>query len=170
MRERLLDAAEDCYRRFGIGKTVVEDVGKAASLSRATVYRYFENRDELLLGVVAREAYRLAAEAQQYLRRFDNVGSWIVEGLLFCLREIPGRPTLAILFGVENVGAASRLVLRSAELSEIGVRRVSVGSALSRAAFGAFLRAAREMASGGTFSFAEEAVSYRELSDLFPDR
>ncbi len=57
-----------------------------------------------------------------------------------------------------------------AELSEIGVRRISVGSALSRAAFGAFLRAARGMADSGTFGFAEDAVGYRELSELFPDR
>jgi len=57
-----------------------------------------------------------------------------------------------------------------ADLSAIGVRRISVGSALSRAAFGAFLRAAREMADSGTFSFAEDAVSYPELSKMFPDR
>lgn len=54
-----------------------------------------------------------------------------------------------------------------AALSEIGVKRVSVGSALSRAALGAFLRAAREMRERGTFAFAEEAVSYREISGLF---
>lgn len=53
------------------------------------------------------------------------------------------------------------------ELSEIGVKRVSVGSALSRAALGAFLRAAREMRESGTFTFAAEAVSYREISALF---
>lgn len=54
-----------------------------------------------------------------------------------------------------------------AELSELGVKRVSVGSALSRAALGAFLRAAREMRERGTFAFAAEAVSYREISALF---
>ncbi len=53
------------------------------------------------------------------------------------------------------------------ELSEIGVKRVSVGSALCRAAFGAFLRAAREMQEHGTFTFAKEAVSYREISAMF---
>ena len=57
--------------------------------------------------------------------------------------------------------------LSLAELAEMGVKRVSVGSALSRAALGAFLRAAREMRERGTFSFAEEAVSYREISALF---
>jgi 2-methylisocitrate lyase-like PEP mutase family enzyme len=57
--------------------------------------------------------------------------------------------------------------LSLAALSEIGVKRVSVGSALSRAALGAFLRAAREMRERGTFAFADEAVSYREISALF---
>ena len=52
------------------------------------------------------------------------------------------------------------------ELSAIGVRRVSIGSALCRAAFGAFLRGAREMLERGTFTFAEEAVSFREISEL----
>ena len=51
------------------------------------------------------------------------------------------------------------------DLSALGVKRVSVGSSLSRAALGAFLRAAaREMREHGTFGFAAEAVSFRELS------
>jgi 2-methylisocitrate lyase-like PEP mutase family enzyme len=45
------------------------------------------------------------------------------------------------------------------ELSALGVRRLSTGSALARAALGAFLRAAHEMADRGTFSFVPEAVS-----------
>jgi len=58
--------------------------------------------------------------------------------------------------------------LSLAELSAIGVRRVSVGSALARAALGAFLRAAREMREHGTFTFAEDAVSYRDIGAIFP--
>jgi 2-methylisocitrate lyase-like PEP mutase family enzyme len=54
-----------------------------------------------------------------------------------------------------------------AELSGIGVKRISVGSALSRAALGAFLRAAREMREWGTFTFAADAVSYRDISEMF---
>jgi len=57
--------------------------------------------------------------------------------------------------------------LSLAELSELGVKRVSVGSALSRAALGAFLRAAREMLEHGTFTFADDAVSYGDISALF---
>ena len=57
--------------------------------------------------------------------------------------------------------------LSVSELSKIGVKRISVGSALSRAALGAFLRAAREMLEYGTFTFANEAVSFREISAMF---
>jgi 2-methylisocitrate lyase-like PEP mutase family enzyme len=57
--------------------------------------------------------------------------------------------------------------LSLAELSSMGVRRVSVGSALSRAALGAFLRAAREMKDYGTFTFGNDAISYREISAMF---
>jgi len=56
--------------------------------------------------------------------------------------------------------------LSLAELSAIGVRRVSVGSALCRAALGAFLRAAREMREQGTFDFAKLAASPREISGI----
>ena len=118
--ERWLDAAESCYTRFGPAKTTVEDVAQAAGVSRATLYRHFKSRDELLLAVVVREAARLAAEAEVLLQRFDDVGSWIVEGMLLCLREIPRRPLLAMLFAPEEVGSASRLVLTSERLLEIG--------------------------------------------------
>lgn len=66
-----------------------------------------------------------------------------------------------LLMGLQGVQ------LSLAELSEIGVKRISVGSALSRAALGAFLRAAREMKTHGTFTFVDEAVSYREISAMF---
>lgn len=54
-----------------------------------------------------------------------------------------------------------------AELAEIGVKRISVGSSLARTALGAFLRAAREMREHGTFTFAADAVSMRDISAMF---
>lgn len=57
--------------------------------------------------------------------------------------------------------------LSLAELSAIGVKRISVGSALSRAALGAFLRAAQEMREHGTFKFSGEAAKYRDINAIF---
>jgi 2-methylisocitrate lyase-like PEP mutase family enzyme len=58
--------------------------------------------------------------------------------------------------------------LSLADLSAIGVKRVSVGSGLARAAFGSFLRAAREMREHGTFVFAEDAApGTRDIAAMF---
>jgi 2-methylisocitrate lyase-like PEP mutase family enzyme len=57
--------------------------------------------------------------------------------------------------------------LSLAELSALGVKRVSVGSSLCRAAFGAFLHAAREMREQGTFTYANAAATSRELTAIF---
>ncbi len=56
--------------------------------------------------------------------------------------------------------------LSLAELSAMGVKRVSVGSSLNRTALGAFLRGAREMRDHGTFTFAKDAASAREISAM----
>lgn len=66
-----------------------------------------------------------------------------------------------VLMGLAGVG------LSLAELSTIGVKRVSVGSVLARVALSAFLRAAAEMRDRGTFTFANDAVSFRDISAMF---
>ncbi|HJT98764.1 MAG TPA: isocitrate lyase/phosphoenolpyruvate mutase family protein [Rhodanobacteraceae bacterium] len=53
-----------------------------------------------------------------------------------------------------------------AELAEIGVKRVSVGSALARAALGGLIHAASEMRERGTFAFADEAIGFGEISAM----
>jgi 2-methylisocitrate lyase-like PEP mutase family enzyme len=65
------------------------------------------------------------------------------------------------------VGAAGRSV---AELAQAGVRRISTGSALHRAAMGGFWTAAKEMKEKGTFGFLEKAVPFAELSSFMAGR
>jgi len=54
-----------------------------------------------------------------------------------------------------------------ATLSALGVKRISVGGALSRAALGAFLRAAHEMRDNGAFTFTKDAAPGRDLNLIF---
>jgi len=53
------------------------------------------------------------------------------------------------------------------ELAELGVRRVSLGSSLARAAYGAFLRSAEEVAQKGSFEFARDTVPYARFNEIF---
>jgi 2-methylisocitrate lyase-like PEP mutase family enzyme len=52
-----------------------------------------------------------------------------------------------------------------AELAEAGVKRISLGATLARAALGGFVRAAREIAENGTFGFADQAIPFSEAND-----
>jgi len=124
VQQRLLDAAEACFEQFGLAKTTMEDVARSAGMSRATVYRYFTNRDELLMGVVEREARCTSVVIKERLRGIRNPGEYIVEGIVQSLAEIPKRPALAMPFGADVVGVTSRLVLNSERLANIALELI----------------------------------------------
>jgi 2-methylisocitrate lyase-like PEP mutase family enzyme len=65
-----------------------------------------------------------------------------------------------VLMGVAGIN------LGVPQLSAIGVKRISVGGALARAALGALIRAAREIRSDGTFHFTNEAAGTSEINSL----
>jgi 2-methylisocitrate lyase-like PEP mutase family enzyme len=66
------------------------------------------------------------------------------------------------------IGTAMGLSLQDA--AALGVRRVSVGGALARSAWGGFMRAARRIAADGSFEAFGDAASGQELNALFgPD-
>jgi 2-methylisocitrate lyase-like PEP mutase family enzyme len=65
------------------------------------------------------------------------------------------------------VGSASELTM--SQIAGLGVRRVSVGGALARSAWGGFMRAARLIAEQGTFDAFANAASGNELNSLFRD-
>ena len=87
-REQLVDAAESCFDRLGLSAATVDDIARAAGVSRAPVYRCVRDRDELVLAVFAREADRL-------LERMRAAGARsIVDGIVFAVREVPSQPRL----------------------------------------------------------------------------
>ena len=68
---------------------------------------------------------------------------------------------------VNVVMSAADPDLTAAQLAEAGVKRISVGGALSRLALAAFLKGAREMADKGGFTWIRETVPSKELKTVF---
>ena len=68
-----------------------------------------------------------------------------------------------------NVLMSGGLKLSVAQLSAMGVKRISVGSAMALAAYGEFYRAAREVFESGTFTFTERSMPYSQASQFFKD-
>jgi len=81
------------------------------------------------------------------------------EAIAAVVRAVAPKP-VNVIMGLSGV------TLSLDELRELGVKRVSLGSSLARAAYGAFINAAREVKEKGTFDFAKTAVPYAELQKL----
>lgn len=140
----------------------VERVGAAADVVNALPYpfmltarceNYLVGRADLKDTIKRLQAYQEAGANVLYapgLRTREDI---------VALVSSVDRP-VNVLMGLQGVDFSL------AELSSIGVKRVSVGSALSRAALGAFLNASREMLEHGTFRFGDGAVSYNDVSAM----
>jgi 2-methylisocitrate lyase-like PEP mutase family enzyme len=66
-----------------------------------------------------------------------------------------------------NVLMSAPIGFTVTDLAALGVRRVSVGSGLARAAWGGFVRAARELLARGTFEAFADATPFAELDGFF---
>lgn len=108
-RTRLIDAAEACFKRYGVVKTTVEDVASTAKVSRATVYRYFGDRDELILGVLLREAGRFLDRLAAEINREPSFDRAVVNGVLFTVDAVRADENLALLFAPEAVGITTSI-------------------------------------------------------------
>jgi 2-methylisocitrate lyase-like PEP mutase family enzyme len=62
---------------------------------------------------------------------------------------------------------SSNTSLRVSDLAELGVRRVSVGSGLARAAWSGFIRAAKAIAEEGSFTGFDGSIPFAELNGFF---
>jgi 2-methylisocitrate lyase-like PEP mutase family enzyme len=160
----------------------IEDVTSRAGDER--IYQIEHAADRVRAAVEAARSldfqFTLTARAENYIAGNPDLGDTITRlqafqeagaDVLFApglvsradietvIRSID-RP-LNVIMGLQGVP------LTHSDLSELGVKRISVGSALTRAAYGAFLRAAYEMRDRGTFFFADEAVGYGTLAEMF---
>ncbi|MFO0990637.1 MAG: isocitrate lyase/phosphoenolpyruvate mutase family protein [Hyphomicrobiales bacterium] len=115
---------------------------------------YLHGRPDLADTIVRLQAYQAAGADVLYapgLRNIDDIATVV--------RNVD-RP-VNVLMGLTGVH------LSVDDLARVGVKRISVGGAFARAAYGGFLKAAREVRDKGTFEFNEVATPYAELQGLF---
>jgi AcrR family transcriptional regulator len=82
-RERILIAAERCIDRHGIRKTKMDHVASEVGLTRPNVYRYFADRDDLLIELITRHARALVGRARKPISRQGSLADQIVEKILY---------------------------------------------------------------------------------------
>ena len=108
---------------------------------------------------LAETVRRLSAYAEEGADCLYAPGIRTREEILAVVQAVAPRP-VTVLVGSD--------VATVSELAALGVRRISVGGALARMAWTAFLQAAREIAEQGTFKSFASAVSFADLNSFFP--
>jgi AcrR family transcriptional regulator len=87
-RERLLDATDRLVRQFGIGKTSMADVARAAGVARGTLYRYFESREVLFDALAQRTTDRFFAEVAAAMGQRRSLAEQLGEFSEMMIRSI----------------------------------------------------------------------------------
>lgn len=113
-RTKVLDAALACYQQQGIANTSLDDVAKAAGIGRTTLYRYIENRDDLIAQVVYRDAQQQQEEMAVLTQYHDDFAESLVDSIIYVMRGRRTRPMNAILFGSEEGVLIGRINLSPA--------------------------------------------------------
>jgi AcrR family transcriptional regulator len=84
----ILDAAVDELRDYGLKRTSVDNVARRAGLSRATVYRRFENKNVLVQAALVRESARFFGEIVAAIGPLPTAEERLVEGFVVGLRKV----------------------------------------------------------------------------------
>jgi 2-methylisocitrate lyase-like PEP mutase family enzyme len=124
--------------------------------------------------------FTVTGRAENYLHGRPDIGDTIARlqayqeagaDILYAPALTTKEEIAAVVSSVDrpvNVVMGLRGVQLSLEtLGALGVKRVSVGGSLCRAALGALLRAAREMQEHGTFTYANDAANGSEINTMF---
>jgi AcrR family transcriptional regulator len=98
--DRILDAAAELYTQRDPASIGMNEIARAAGCSRATLYRYFENRETLRAAYVHREAHRLSREIKHRIDGVDDPRERLIASIAVTLRMVRDSPALASWFAV----------------------------------------------------------------------
>ena len=101
IEDRAVRATLDCVARHGLAKTTFDDVARKAGCARATLYRYFGGKRQLVRITVLREAARIAASVRGAAGAESTFEDAVVAMVVRAARELRDHEALQFLFAFE---------------------------------------------------------------------
>jgi AcrR family transcriptional regulator len=111
--EKILDAAGELFKRQDAASVGMNEIAKASGCSRATLYRYFENRDALYTAYVHRETHRVFRELSEQVDAAAAPGRRLVDGVIAALRQVRESPALSSWFAPSQRPIGGEMAERS---------------------------------------------------------
>lgn len=119
--DRILDAAERLYTQRDSDSIGMNEIARAAGCSRATLYRYFENRDALRTAYVHRETHRLGREIIARTGDIEDPRERLVASVLVTLAMVRESPALASWFATTRPPVGGELAGHSDVIAALAV-------------------------------------------------
>ncbi|MGH9138050.1 MAG: TetR/AcrR family transcriptional regulator [Acidimicrobiales bacterium] len=110
VREAVLDAAETCFRRYGIAQTTIDDVVREAKVSRPTLYRHAGGKEELLAAIALRELDRFLADLARAASRRDDVAEILVDATLLAVKKARAHELFALMLAPDSRAYAAHVM------------------------------------------------------------
>jgi AcrR family transcriptional regulator len=110
VRERILAAAERCIVRYGFRKTTMDDIASELGLTRPNVYRYFADRDDLLIELNTRHARALLDRAHKTISRQSSLPDQIVESILYIAEHARRDPLTRHVIDPDGTSLGRRMI------------------------------------------------------------
>ncbi len=115
---RILEAAREVFLRDGIRGARMGKIAEAAGCSRATLYRYFPNKEAVLHAYMVRVAQDFGEVLDDKLRGLDSLSDRIVEAVAVSVELIWEREDVAPFFSEEGLGLTAQLTSNTAAMRE----------------------------------------------------
>jgi len=117
--DRILDAAEKLYTQHDPASIGMNEIARAAGCSRATLYRYFDNREALRTAYVHRETYRLGRELMKQNGSIDDPHERLIASITATLRMVRESPAMSAWFGSNRLPIGGELAGQSEVITDL---------------------------------------------------
>lgn len=123
--DRILDAAAALFAERDAAAVGMHEIARAAGCSRATLYRYFENREALHTAFVNREAYRLFGELSDRIKDVADPAERLVAGVTAALSAVRSSPPLVSWFAAGEPPIGGEMAEQSDVISALSAAFVN---------------------------------------------
>jgi AcrR family transcriptional regulator len=130
--DRILEAAGRVFVRDGIRGARMGKIAEAAGCARATLYRYFPNKEALLHAYMVQVAKGFGEVLNDRLRGLRSLGDRLVEAVAVSVELIQEREDVAPFFSEEGLGLTAQLTSNAAAMREQLTRQIESESSSGR--------------------------------------
>lgn len=123
--DRILDAAEELYTLRDQSSIGMNEIARAAGCSRATLYRYFENREALRTAYVHRETHRLSRAIADEIDGIDDPRERLIASITATLRMVRDSAALASWFAVTRPPIGGEMAEKSEVITALATAFVN---------------------------------------------